>query len=237
VPTNNSALTFAIINAKSVFVSQKKIRKEKTFMISRTLPQSAQRLSGLCIALLCAVSILPLGGCVGMVVGGAATAGVAAYQERGIAGVAEDTATATRIRAKLLETDKNLFGDIGIEVYEGRVLMTGRVPTEDMRASAVRIAWSVPNVKDVINEVQVSANPLSDMANDTWITTQLKTKMTLDEHILAINYSIETVGAVIYLIGIAQDQPELDRVLNHARSIKYVKRVVNHVRIKGPKAS
>jgi len=206
-------------------------------MLSDTRSHVARRFFGLCVGLLCLVSILPLGGCVGMVVGGAATAGLAAYQERGIAGVAEDTATATRIRAKLLETDKDLFGDVGIEVYEGRVLLTGRVPTEDMRATAVRLSWSVTNVKDVINEVQISANPLSDLANDTWITTQLKTKMTLDEKILAINYSIETVGAVIYLIGIAQDQAELDRVLNHARNIKYVKKVVNHVRIKEAKTS
>lgn len=189
------------------------------------------------IPVLTVAVVLQLTGCVGMVVGGAATAGVAAYQERGIKGVAADTTTATKIRAKLLETDKELFSDVGIEVYEGRVLMTGRVPTEDMRATAVRIAWGVTDVKDVINEIVISANPLSDIANDTWITTQLKTKMTLDKEILAINYSIETVGAVIYLIGIAQDEAELQKVINHARSIKYVKRVVNHVRVKDAKAS
>lgn len=178
-----------------------------------------------------------LTGCVGMIIGGAASAGVAAYQERGIKGVAADTATATRVRAKILEADDKLFRDVGIEVYEGRVLLTGRVASEDKRAEAVKISWSVIDVKDVINEVAVSENPLSDLANDSWITTQLKSKMTFDADILAINYSIETVGAVIYLIGIAQDKAELQRVLNHARSIDYVKRVVNHVRIKDAKSS
>ena len=178
-----------------------------------------------------------LTGCVGMIIGGAATAGVAAYQERGIKGVAADTETATRVRAKILEADNQLFSDVGVEVYEGRVLLTGRVPSEEKRAEAVKISWSVVKVKDVINEVAVSENPLLDLANDTWITTKLKSKMTFDKDILAINYSIETVGAVIYLIGIAQDKAELQRVLNHARSIDYVKRVVNHVRIKDPKPS
>jgi osmotically-inducible protein OsmY len=178
-----------------------------------------------------------LTGCVGMIIGGAATAGVAAYQERGIMGVAADTETATRVRAKILESDNQLFGDVSVEVYEGRVLLTGRVPSEEKRAEAVKISWSVVEVKDVINEVAVSENPLLDLANDTWITTKLKSKMTFDKDILAINYSIETVGAVIYLIGIAQDKAELQRVLNHARSIDYVKRVVNHVRIKDPKPS
>jgi len=178
-----------------------------------------------------------LTGCVGMIIGGAATAGVAAYQERGIKGFAADTETATKVRTKILEADNQLFNDVGVEVYEGRVLLTGRVPSEEKRAEAVRISWSVVDVKDVINEVAVSENPFSDLANDTWITTPLKSKMTFDKDILAINYSIETVGAVIYLIGIAQDKAELQRVLNHARSIDYVKRVVNHVRIKDPKPS
>jgi osmotically-inducible protein OsmY len=176
-------------------------------------------------------------GCASLIIGGAATAGVAAYQERGISGVAADTTTATKLRAKLLEADDKLFRDVGIEVYEGRVLLTGRVATEDMRAEAVKLAWSVDSTKDVINELLVSESPLSDMANDSWITAKLTSKITVDEKIFSINYSIETVGGVIYLIGIAQDQAELDRVINHARSIDSVQRVVSHVRVKAPKAS
>ena len=178
-----------------------------------------------------------ISGCASLIIGGAATAGVAAYQERGISGVAADTTTATKLRAKMLDTDEKLFRDVGIEVYEGRVLLTGRVATEDMRAEAVKLAWSIDSTKDVINELLVSDSPLSDMANDTWITTKLTSKITVDENIFSINYSIETVGGVIYLIGIAQDQAELDRVINHARSIDSVQRVVSHVRVKAPKAS
>ncbi len=192
-----------------------------------------------CIALT-VVAVLAAGsltGCAGLVIGGAATAGVAAYQERGISGVTADTTTATKLRAKLLDTDEKLFRDVGIEVYEGRVLLTGRVATEDMRAQAVKLAWSIDSTKDVINELLVSESPLSDIANDSWITTKLTSKITVDENIYSINYSIETVGGVIYLIGIAQDQAELDRVINHARSIDYVQRVVSHVRVKAPKAS
>jgi osmotically-inducible protein OsmY len=206
------------------------------FLHPLTLRHAVSR-TELFIVIAAVFAMINLTGCVGMIIGGAATAGVAAYQERGIKGVAADTETATRVRAKILEADNQLFSDVGVEVYEGRVLLTGRVPSEEKRAEAVKISWSVVEVKDVINEVAVSENPLLDLANDTWITTKLKSKMTFDKDILAINYSIETVGAVIYLIGIAQDKAELQRVLNHARSIDYVKRVVNHVRIKDPKPS
>ena len=56
--------------------------------------------------------------------------------------------------------------------------------------------------------------------------------MTVDTRIQAINYSIETSGGVIYLLGIAQSAAELARVQNHARNIRYVRRVVSHVILK-----
>ncbi len=53
--------------------------------------------------------------------------------------------------------------------------------------------------------------------------------MTLDERVRTINYNIETVNGVIYLIGIARDRDELDRVIEYARNIPYVRKVVNYV--------
>ena len=38
---------------------------------------------------------------------------------------------------------------------------------------------------------------------------------------------------IVYLIGIAQDQRELDRVIAHSRTITYVRQVISHVRVKG----
>ncbi len=40
------------------------------------------------------------------------------------------------------------------------------------------------------------------------------------------------VNQNVYLIGVAQDQAELDRVMAHAKDVQYVRRVVNYVRLK-----
>jgi osmotically-inducible protein OsmY len=101
-----------------------------------------------------------------------------------------------------------------------------------MRAAAVKLAWKTEGVKDVINEIQIGQSSLRDIARDSWITAQLKTKITFDKKILAINFSIETVNGIVYLIGIAQDQGELDRILTHGRGIDYVRRIISHVRVK-----
>ena len=156
----------------------------------------------------------------GVVMGAGAATGLAAYQERGVDGVARDLGTSSRILDMYARNDHILVKDVGVEVYEGRALLTGQVATEGLRADAVRLAWQADGVIDVINEIYVSGDGnFLDTARDAWISTQLETKLTFDDQILAINYAIETAGATVYLIGIAQNDQELERVKNHARVI------------------
>jgi osmotically-inducible protein OsmY len=176
-----------------------------------------------------------LQGCASAVIGVGATAGTAAMEERGLAGVADDRASRLRINALLSNKDERLWRKVGMQVYMGRVLLTGTVETEAMRADAVRLAWSAKGVKEVINELQLAdSGGASGFARDTWISTQLKFALLFDKQVSSINYSIETVLGTVYLIGLAQDRVELNRVMNHARGMSYVKKVVNYVQIKRP---
>ena len=172
---------------------------------------------------------------VGVVLGIGAGTGLAAYQERGVDGVARDLGLSSRIIDQYARFDHTLLAHIGVEVYESRALLTGQVKTETERADAVRLAWKVDGIVDVINEIHVTSDGgVIDTARDSWISAQLEAKLTFDEKILAINYAIETVGGTVYLIGIAQNDAELERVKNHARSIAYVRHIVSHVRVKKP---
>jgi osmotically-inducible protein OsmY len=178
---------------------------------------------------------LSLQGCVGAVIGVGATAGTAAMEERGLSGAADDTALRLRINALLSDKDERLWRKVGMQVYMGRVLLTGTLETAEMRAEAVKLAWQAEGVKEVINEIQLAGSGgASGLARDTWISTQLKSALLFDKQVSSINYSIETVGGTVYLIGLAQDQRERDRVMNHARGLNYVKKVVNYVKIKRP---
>lgn len=200
-------------------------------MIAR--PRVRSNFAAVLFAVLAAAA---LSGCVGAAVGGAATVGVAAYDERGIDGVAQDFKLATEVRGKFIDADASLPTKVSVEVYEGRALLTGVVQDEKKRAEAVNLAWKVPNIKDVINEIQLAPSTgVADYSRDAWITGQIKSKMTFDEKILSINYHVETVNKIVYLIGLARSQDELDRVLNIARSIAYVQGVKSHVRVKPPK--
>ncbi|MBT6285382.1 MAG: BON domain-containing protein [Rhodospirillaceae bacterium] len=188
-------------------------------------------------AVLCLTALLgaSLQGCVGAVIGAGATVGTAAMEERGIAGVTDDAALRIRLNGLFSGKDERLWRKVGLQVYMGRVLLTGAVETEDMRAEAVRLAWSAEGVKEVINEMQIAqSGGATGFARDTWIATQLKSALLFDKDVSSINYSVESVGGTVYLIGLAQDRAELNRVMNHARGMSYVKKVVNYVLIKRP---
>ncbi|MGH6949168.1 MAG: BON domain-containing protein [Kiloniellales bacterium] len=172
-----------------------------------------------------------LGGCsaTGVAVGAGATVGVAAAQERGLQGGFKDAQTAIEVNRLLLEESTDLFGQVGVDVVEGRVLLTGSVRAPESRVTAVRLAWQAPGVREVINEIQVTdTSSLGNYARDTWISTQLKSRLLLDGEISSINYNVETVNQVVYILGLGQDQTEIQRVISHAKDIPHVSRVVSY---------
>lgn len=207
---------------------------------SHSRPYSPALPHALAVLLLLA-SAAGLTGCVGAAVGAGATVGVAAMDDRGVQGVARDAGLATQVRGKWLnydlETGDTLAVDGSVKVYNRRAMLTGTVKTEDIRAKAVRLTWEVEGIEEVINELAVGDTSLSDAAIDSWISTQLTTKLTFDKDVQAINYIIETENGVVYLLGAAQSRAELNRVLGHARSISRVRDVISHVRVKAPEAS
>lgn len=180
-----------------------------------------------------AAALPALNGCAPLVIGGGAAAATAAVQERGFKATVSDTVIHAKINDKWYEHDKELFRDAGVQVTEGRVLLTGRVQSQQARIDAVRLAWQVQGVKEVINEIQLAKKGEgSTFLRDTEISTKLKAKILLDRKVRSINYSIETVAGVIYLMGIAQNEAELERVKDHARNIPYARGIVSYVEMK-----
>ncbi|MDG2033715.1 MAG: BON domain-containing protein [Rhodospirillales bacterium] len=196
----------------------------------KTLSPGGRRFAG--VALFVMTATVGLSGCTALV-GAGAGVGVAAVQERGIKGRTQDLRLEALVLNRFLNAGLKLTATIGVEVYEGRVMLTGATKDTKLSDEAVKLAWQVNGVVDVINEIKFDKNATAtDFAEDAWITTQLKSNLTFDMGIMAINYVVETVKGTVYLIGIAQNQRELDRVIAHASAIKHVINVISHVRLK-----
>lgn len=172
--------------------------------------------------------------CAPAVATGGVTAVSAAADERGIGGVISDADIRAGIARRFFERQVDeLYRPVHIQVNQGRVLLTGRVATPVWQAEAQAIAAGVPGVTAVMNEVRVAeAGDLGDYARDTWITTRLRAAILADDTVNSFNYNIEVSGAVVYLIGLASSDAEHLRVVEIARGIPNVRRVVSHVQVK-----
>ncbi len=178
------------------------------------------------------LALLP--GCVVAVAGAAGTAGgYAAAQERSIGDNITDATLKSAITASWDKYNFDMSRGLNCDIYEGRVLITGRVPNPEWRDEAVKRAWQVKGVKQVYNEIEIG--PLADTGddfNDGWITTRLRNELTWDADIRSLNYTITTADHVVYLLGSARTQDELNRVTAYASNIPNVRRVVSYVQIR-----
>jgi len=185
------------------------------------------------------VRVLPLlvfpllSGCVWIAATGV-TAGVsAARQERSIGNAIDDTRIKAELDAKLADQSAGLFLRVSTTTIEGRVLLAGRVQTPEDRLTATRIAWSIEGVRKVDNDLEVTdRSGWLDAPSDFIIRTELATALLTDGSIKDVNYTTDVVHGVVYLMGVGQDQAEVDRVVAHARNLSGVKRVENYVVLK-----
>ena len=169
----------------------------------------------------------------GAAAGAGASAGVAVSQERTFGTAVDDTTISVKVSDQFFQKDPQLTRTIGVDVVEGRVLLTGTVAKSEDRVEATRLTWQVAGVKEVINEVQVSEEfGVVGFSKDAWITTQLRSQLLRSGAVGSVNYNVETVNGVVYLFGIARSQQELERVTTLARTIAGVRRVVSHVMLK-----
>ena len=166
-------------------------------------------------------------------VGAAGAVGMGAAEERGLEGAVDDTKIRTAINGLWIEKDFTLFRQVTLTVNEGRVMLTGSVEKPETRVEAVRLAWQAAGVRQVIDEIQVTdQSGFTSGVQDAWIANKLRTKLMFDGNVKNINYTVDVENGVVYLMGIAQNQDELDRVIATARDIADVKKVVNHVLLK-----
>ena len=179
------------------------------------------------------VSSILLAHCAQVVTGTAVKVATVSQEERSIGEFVDDAIIKTVIKNTYFDQSENLFFNIDVEVSQGRVLLTGTVDNIDLKIEATRIAWSVDEVKTVINEIQISnSDSILNFADDLVISTKILGKLMIEEDINSLNYNIETVNKLVYIIGIAQNEKERDLVLAIAKDVYGVEEVINYINIK-----
>jgi osmotically-inducible protein OsmY len=179
--------------------------------------------------------LISLTGCVApIVLGGSSTAAIMGSREKGIKGAFSDTGISTKIKMKLYEFNPDMHAKVTVNVQNGEVLLMGIVTDAAWKSEAEKLAQEVEGVTKVINNIETEGEEdLGTLSSDSWITTKIKSKLMFADDLYSLNYSIKTINGVVYLMGIAQDQPELDKILDLVSKVGGVQKVVNYIKIKG----
>ncbi len=173
--------------------------------------------------------------CVETVVIGSVGGGVFASREKTIQDTRSDIAISVTLTADFITRGLKMPGNsVNFTVNEGRVLLTGIVRDSQKAKSAQEISWTAIGVKEVIDEIQLREEGMvfkdfPSAFRDYLITAEVESRLLVTRDVIWPNYKITTVGSTVYLLGVAVNDFEMQRVLTVVSRIYGVEKVVNHV--------
>lgn len=172
-------------------------------------------------------------GCVPAAMVGTYAVGTSIAEERSVGTIVDDAAIVTKIKNEYAQSAvNNLLSRVTVISKEGRVLLTGSVPQFHQRNKASQLAWKVPGVKEVINEIEVNQKSFNERTSDSYMAMQIRSKLLFEKDLRSVNYTVDVNKGIVFLAGIAQDQHELDKAIDIASKVKGVKKVVSHVTLR-----
>uniref|UniRef100_UPI003430C634 BON domain-containing protein n=1 Tax=uncultured Halomonas sp. TaxID=173971 RepID=UPI003430C634 len=149
------------------------------------------------------------------------------YGERTRGDEVEDQSIVTKVSHNLSRIDARLDdARINVDSYSGLVLLTGQVPSEELKEKASEVAHRVRNVRDVYNELTIAGNlPASQRLTDTWLNTRIRTHLAANQAIESSRIKVITENATVYLMGIVT-RAEADRVVQAVSQLGGMQRIV-----------
>ncbi|WP_295990149.1 BON domain-containing protein [Rugamonas sp.] len=155
----------------------------------------------LALGLLCGALLTTLSGCFPLIIGGAVTGGLAAADRRTLGAQTEDQAIGVKAEVKL----PGLVGDAGhvnINSFNRRVLLTGEVRDEAMKATVARDIGAIEGVATVINELEIAGpSSYTSRSSDALITTKVKASLIDMKEISANSFKVVTERGTVYMMG------------------------------------
>lgn len=146
-----------------------------------------------------------LAGCVPLLVAGAVGGtALVATDRRSVGAQADDES----IELKIGNNIGTGYGDrvhVNVTSYNGIVLLTGEVPTQDLVATIGEIARTTAKVRRVHNEMAVGpVSQVGSRTNDSYITSKVKTRFVESNKFSATHVKVVTERQVVYLMGLVR---------------------------------
>lgn len=119
--------------------------------------------------------------------------------------------------------------NVNTVAFNGIILLTGQVPTNNLRIKAGDTVKKIHGVRQVFNEIQVQGTTsLLSRTNDSWLTTKVKSTLLTNKDVNSGRIKVVTEDGVVYLLGLLS-QMEADKAAQVVSNIGGVQKVVKAV--------
>lgn len=147
--------------------------------------------------------------------------------QRTLGAKVNDSEIETIARVNIKKADPQLeHAHINIDSFNGLVLLTGQVPSEELRNAAAETVYKLNPVREVHNELVVAdATDFAARSFDAWISTKIKSQLVADNKTDSSRVHFITEMKVVYLMGLVTHD-EADRIVNMVSHTSDVVKVV-----------
>jgi len=176
-------------------------------------------------AVLCGATITALQGCVEMAVGTAVVGTLAATDRRTFGAQTEDKAILFKGETRIPRIVGNA-GHVNVTSFNRKVLLTGEVRDEAMRAAVEREVAAIEGVQSIVNDIEIApVASFSSRSNDSLITGKVKAAFVDAKDLYANSIKVVTERGTVYLMG-RMTQREGQLAADVARGVNGVQKVV-----------
>lgn len=192
-------------------------------MISERRWQGMKR--SLATVALCGAVAASLQGCIEMAIGTAVMGTLAATDRRTFGAQTEDKTIAVKGETRIPGIVGGA-GHVNVSSFNRRVLLTGEVRDEAMKAAVEREIGAIEGVQSIVNELAIAGTTsFTSRSNDTLITGKVKASFVDTKDLYANSIKVVTERGIVYLMG-RVTQREGDLAAEVTRGVGGVQKVV-----------
>ncbi|HYD97489.1 MAG TPA: BON domain-containing protein [Noviherbaspirillum sp.] len=179
----------------------------------------------LAAALLCGSVAISLQGCIEMAVGTAVVGTLAATDRRTFGAQTEDKAILFKGETRVANLVGNA-GHVNVTSFNRKVLLTGEVRDEAMKAAVEREVANIEGVQSIVNDLEIAGvSSFTSRSNDSLVTGKVKAAFVDAKDLYANSIKVVTERGTVYLMGrVTQREGQLAAEV--ARGVSGVNRVV-----------
>jgi len=146
----------------------------------------------------------------------------------------DDTVVTTRVKTALLADPMTKSFDVQVVTRKGQVQLSGFVNAQADIDNAMALVTKIEGVKGVENGMSLKDGKVTvgNAVDDTVLTAKVKSALLGDAAIKSFDVAVVTRKGEVQLSGFANDQNQIDRAIQVAKSVEGVAGVKNEMSVK-----